>query len=1066
MFGRSFGASRRALPALATTTAALLLAAAPAVAGQDETGKGPVGWDVYRQLDRLAEIPTGVDTHQFSSFDRGGGNDDGFVGTYSCLRTGADGCVIAEHDGAGEIESIWFTRDGGDVTNTGNLKIELDGRTVLDAPVQDVVDGELGAPFVYPLVANADQSSGGVYIKVPMPYRGSMRVTTTNNPLFHHVTYRRFADAHGVATFDPADEALDVVETLRAAGTADPKPPAPSPDTQARSFRLDPGEAVQLARLRGPGAISELSLRIPQLVGAEPGLQVQDDGRAFGPGGASQFTVAIDPANQGVQLTRRFDAGIGNQRARVLVDGAPAGEWEPQPPSGGWLDQTVELPAALTAGKSQITIRNEFVSSDLDYNEFTYWADSRVGGELERTDTVDVGPLSTADEAAHAYRIEAQTWEGDRTFRYPPDRSQEPAILASDEVLRDARIRISFDGRRTVDAPLGEFFGSGLGEYEVRSLMTAIDPDGWYQAWWPMPYRSRADVELYNGSERTIEAGDARVTSAPTRGGGDEGHFHATARRGDTVFGQDWLFLDEQGAGKFVGVSHTMRGHRDSGNIRGYLEGDERVYVDGSRTPQIHGTGTEDFYEGGWYFNRGTFSAPMNGEPGHEVDSFGCEFECDGAFRLMIGDAIPFAGSLRFGIEHGPLANEPAVYGSTAFWYGREGHALQRSDALDVGDAASEAAHDYRGGGERSELLATFEGDDDTTPVADDGRATTAPVRFTVSVDRGNEGVVLRRRSDQAAPFQAARVLVDGRDAGVWRQTLGNSIHRWLEDAHELPAALTRKRGELDVELRPLDGAPAWHAARYVALSRVRPFTDRRDPGAVTDLRAQGERTNAVALDWREADDDVGVARYEVYGSRDPGFGAGPATLLGETAGTAFRHEAGLGETWHYRVRAVDAAGNAGELSDAVSATTGSVLALEAEALLPPEQADAPLERQGNCCGVQWSGGAQVWLRAPAAGRFMTLGFEVPRAGAYDLSAVLTRAGDYGIVALEVDGEQVGEPFDGYAAGVSRSPLTEFGRVDLTAGHHALTVRVTGRNAASGGYFAGLDVVELELAGG
>ncbi len=68
-----------------------------------------------------------------------------------------------------------------------------------------MVNGDLGAPFVWPLVTNADQTSGGVTIKVPMPYRDSMVVTTTNNPLFHHVCYREFADVTGVTRFNPAD---------------------------------------------------------------------------------------------------------------------------------------------------------------------------------------------------------------------------------------------------------------------------------------------------------------------------------------------------------------------------------------------------------------------------------------------------------------------------------------------------------------------------------------------------------------------------------------------------------------------------------------------------------------------------------------------------------------------------------------------------------------------------------------------------------------------------------------------------------------------------------------------
>src|SRR4051794_36561898 len=72
-------------------------AAAPH-AGAAPSGNGPVGWDTYRHLDRLPYLGTGVTTHEFSSYDRAGGNDDGFAGTYSCLRT-AGGCVIAEDSG-------------------------------------------------------------------------------------------------------------------------------------------------------------------------------------------------------------------------------------------------------------------------------------------------------------------------------------------------------------------------------------------------------------------------------------------------------------------------------------------------------------------------------------------------------------------------------------------------------------------------------------------------------------------------------------------------------------------------------------------------------------------------------------------------------------------------------------------------------------------------------------------------------------------------------------------------------------------------------------------------------
>src|SRR3954454_1122435 len=173
------------VPTLPIALAPVTASAAPRVASALD--KGPIGWQVYRDLGRMAELRPGAGMRQFSSYDRTGGNEDGFNGVYSCLRTTTTGCVIAEHAGAGQIDSMWFTRDYGSMTANGRIRVELDGLVVLDQPLQDVVDGKLGAPFVWPLVGNGADTSGGSVIKVPMPYRTSMRVTIQANPRFYHV---------------------------------------------------------------------------------------------------------------------------------------------------------------------------------------------------------------------------------------------------------------------------------------------------------------------------------------------------------------------------------------------------------------------------------------------------------------------------------------------------------------------------------------------------------------------------------------------------------------------------------------------------------------------------------------------------------------------------------------------------------------------------------------------------------------------------------------------------------------------------------------------------------------
>ncbi|WP_328997595.1 DUF2961 domain-containing protein [Kribbella sp. NBC_00709] len=1038
----------------------VLTGSVSASAGPPGNDNGPVGWDVYRNLDRLPELQNGVRTKQFSSFGRDGTNNDGFDGTYSCLRTTDAGCVIAEDSGPGEVASIWFTRDEGDVTKTGTITVELDGKQVLHGSLQDIVDGKLGAPFEYPLVANAVQTSGGVYIRVPMPYRSSMRITTQTNPLFYHVDYRQFPDANGIRTFDPNDKAEDVLALLNAAGTKDPKPVQPNSTTTKTPLDLAPGKQMTLADARGPGELSALRLKLPDLVGLDL-KSFADDGRAFL--GGSTFTLKIDPANTGVQLTRRMDLRIGNQRARILVDGAPAGEWAPLKAQGAqWHDQTVDLPVALTAGKSQITITNQFISSDLDFNEFGYWADSVVGGQVKRTDTLDVGPRHIADEQAHGYAITQQNWSGEHEMAYAATDADAARVKPSDTLLAGVRVQVTIDGKKRVDAPLGEFFGSGLGENPVRSLFFAMDPDGWYSSWWPMPYVAHATVTLVNPTTYPLK-GQAEVTAsrnarkAVDLATGKIGYFTALSTRGETTQGSDWTFADVAGRGKFVGVSQTMEGLLADGNTRGYLEGDERVYVDGERTPAIHGTGTEDFYESGWYFNAGTYSTPFHGNSAHEVRAGFCANECDGAWRLHITDSVAFQNQLDFGIEHGQQDDHPAIYGSTAFLYTASDFSARETDRVDVGSAVSRQQHGYADNGTQGGLSAVYEGDHDDVTLTDQVRSGTAPIRFTAKVDPANRGVTLRRTSDQNSPGQSAQVVVNGKDAGLWLQPLGNARQRWLDDNYQLPAAITSGRSSLDIELRPT--GPAWTASSYVVQSLVRPYDDRRAPGVVTGLTAVGRSDNAINVTWSDVPDDSGVSYYKVYGAV-----GGVEKLLGTTPLPGFLHRGlGLHETWTYRVAAADLAGHVGPKSEAVQGTSGSTLRVEGEGMLPPVSSTVAVDPQGNCCGVSWSGGAQAWIHGSKAGDKTVLQFSVPTTGSYQLSTVLTKAADYGIADIQIDGNAPAS-FDGYQASGVGTQTVELGSVQLTAGTHQYAVTVTGKNPAAIGYLVGVDVLDLKLA--
>jgi hypothetical protein len=81
---------------------------------------------------------------------------------------------------------------------------------------------------------------------------------------------------------------------------------------------------------------------------------------------SSTLTMALDSANAGAYLRRTFNSCVANQRAKVFVDGQPAGTWYNAGVSRKtgfdghdrcWRDDDFPLPKSLTAGKSSVTIR-------------------------------------------------------------------------------------------------------------------------------------------------------------------------------------------------------------------------------------------------------------------------------------------------------------------------------------------------------------------------------------------------------------------------------------------------------------------------------------------------------------------------------------------------------------------------------------------------------------------------------------------------------------------------------------------------------------------------------------
>lgn len=228
------------------------------------------------------------------------------------------------------------------------------------------------------------------------------------------------------------------------------------------------------------------------------------------------------------------------------------------------------------------------------------------------------------------------------------------------------------------------------------------------------------------------------------------GYFRTSSHAGPTTPDQDWIYLSTRGSGKFVGDTVDMIGPAS----RQYLEGDERAYIDGVHSPQIHVTGTEDYYGSGFFFNRGPYSTALHDNSAHLTSHTGCakDKDCTSAFRLMLAEAVPYGSRLEFGIEHGGADDVSATYSSTAYYYGAAHNSLYQSDLLRVGDAGSKVQHHYSSPdpGPVQQLSAAYEGVDG--PRRRSHRIfenTTSAVTFTLKLDPSNAGAMLVRTSDQ-----------------------------------------------------------------------------------------------------------------------------------------------------------------------------------------------------------------------------------------------------------------------------------------------------------------------------
>ena len=232
---------------------------------------------------------------------------------------------------------------------------------------------------------------------------------------------------------------------------------------------------------------------------------------------------------------------------------------------------------------------------------------------------------------------------------------------------RDLVLRISFDGAEpSVLCPVGDFFGFAWGEPAMRSLLIGATSRDAY-CYFPMPFDRAAKIELVSekpAAESVDVAAEVAFTAAPRRA--NEARFGAVWRRENpTQIGQPFTFLDTKGHGHLVGFVLQAQGMTSGQTL--FFEGDDETWIDGKLA--VHGTGSEDFFNGGWYDVPDRWekrlSFPLSGCLGYQK-----HLSRTGGYRLLLGDAYSFGESMRQTIEHSGTGNDiPTDYAAVTYFY-------------------------------------------------------------------------------------------------------------------------------------------------------------------------------------------------------------------------------------------------------------------------------------------------------------------------------------------------------------------------------------------------------------
>ena len=236
----------------------------------------------------------------------------------------------------------------------------------------------------------------------------------------------------------------------------------------------------------------------------------------------------------------------------------------------------------------------------------------------------------------------------------------------SPQMLRSLKIEMYWDGaaKPAVSAPVGDFFGIGLGQKVPFESAFFSDPEGRsFNCVIPMPFRTGMRIVIRNESKTDVNElfYDVNYTVGD-RHPANMLYLHAHYRRENpTVMQKDYEILPQiTGKGRYLGTNVGVIVNRREYFNTWWGEGEIKMYLDGDRAnPTIVGTGTEDYIGTAW--GQGKFAHLYQGSPVADENAFRWCF-----YRYHVLDPVYFYKDLRVTMQQiGYLAGhtrEPVEY--------------------------------------------------------------------------------------------------------------------------------------------------------------------------------------------------------------------------------------------------------------------------------------------------------------------------------------------------------------------------------------------------------------------